>query len=338
MHLIRYSRSGRANSEVSQCDGKQPVCSRCAGYGHTCVWNTKGDSRNPHPAQREQLVSDRARIASESPLRKQLELIERYDKLVENVQSQLDEQERRAVGVTLSNLRQSVHAVTGVDIMSSSMSKGSTSDEPPSPVHGVAASSAQRYLGEASEIRFLNIMKQALGGASGSRSSLAPTTSESWDSYEQEEISRNTSHEQRPLLLPSRTKADEYLQIYFSTIHIAYPFVSQQIFMERYEEFWQTDTPHAYHGPWRSLLCEEHHRKWLTYTDVAVTIFALAACYHSFSQPGTDQASSGRPEHQLYFEQALHISQQYQAERTLDHICALLAQCFYLLATSEKDL
>jgi hypothetical protein len=130
-----------------------------------------------------------------------------------------------------------------------------TSDKT-SPSHENLAMPPQRYLGEASEVRFLHIMKQTLSGKVGPQPSLPPTHSEVWDSYEQDEITRHSNYEQKPFLLPPRATADSYLQIFFSTIHTAYPFVCQQAFQKQYEEFWKTDAPDKLHGPWLSLLCE----------------------------------------------------------------------------------
>ena len=39
--------------------------------------------------------------------------------------------------------------------------------------------------------------------------------------------------------LPNRKKADSLIDIYFSTIHVAYPFICRQQFMKEYEAFWK---------------------------------------------------------------------------------------------------
>jgi hypothetical protein len=68
-----------------------------------------------------------------------------------------------------------------------------------------------------------------------------------------------------------------------------------------------------------------------------VNIFAIGACYETFSDQEPGGASQVVSQHQHYFDQALQISQQYEEKRNVDHISCLLAQCFYLLATCQTD-
>lgn len=252
---IRWPTCRWTNWPPDKCDGKQPVCSRCAGYGHSCVWNAKPDRHPSRQANREHLFSEPSFTGGGGIMRKQLEIVTRYDELVEDLRSRLKEDDRRAVAVTLANLRQSVSSLPGMDKVSGQRGKSPVSNKT-SPAYDDLAVPAQRYLGEASEVRFLNIIKQALSQNLAAQPSLAPTHLEVWDTYEQDEISRHSSYEQNPFLLPSKATADKYLQIFFSTIHIAYPFVCQPTFLEKYEEFWETDAPYNFHGPWLSLLCE----------------------------------------------------------------------------------
>ena len=85
---------------------------------------------------------------------------------------------------------------------------------------------------------------------------------EKLDSYEKEEASPQHLSKLFPLELPSRDLADRYIEIYFSTIHVAYPFICQQTFRQDYAAFWQS----------RSL------------TDVSQTWFATLRKYGSFPQ------------------------------------------------------
>jgi hypothetical protein len=70
-----------------------------------------------------------------------------------------------------------------------------------------------------------------------------------------------------------------------------------------------------------------------------VTILAIGSCYERIaaSDDGTasNPQSSGRDVR--YFDHAVAISQKHTSKRTVDHVCALLAQCFYLLATCQTD-
>lgn len=115
----------------------------------------------------------------------------------------------------------------------------------------------QRYLGEASDIRFFHVVESSFGKQPGSDQQDGPASQEQVDSYEQEVI-RPGSPEQNQGCLPPRTVADNLVNIYFSTIHIAYPFISEPDFRATYESFWQSDSLEGFHGPWLSMLCEYH--------------------------------------------------------------------------------
>lgn len=70
-----------------------------------------------------------------------------------------------------------------------------------------------------------------------------------------------------------------------------------------------------------------------------MTIFAIGACYEGITEPeDKDIDNPGRShQHQRYFEHATAIAQKYTSKHTVDFVCALLAQCFYLLATCQTD-
>lgn len=115
----------------------------------------------------------------------------------------------------------------------------------------------QRYLGEASDIRFFHAVESSFGRQPPSDQQDGPALQEQVDSYEQERI-RPGSPEQNQECLPHRTVADNLVNIYFSTIHIAYPFISEPDFRATYENFWQSDSLEGFRGPWLSMLCEYH--------------------------------------------------------------------------------
>lgn len=92
----------------------------------------------------------------------------------------------------------------------------------------------------------------------------------------------------------------------------------------------------------RPCLCIQASRGFRQYFGLImslVTIFAIGACYEGIAEP-EDQDVDG-PEmslqHQRYFEHATAIAQKYTSKHTVDFVCALLAQCFYLLATCQTD-
>lgn len=70
-----------------------------------------------------------------------------------------------------------------------------------------------------------------------------------------------------------------------------------------------------------------------------VSIFALGSCYERIaeSKDGGDSNSPISRQDVRYFDLAVAISQRHTSNRTVEHVCALLAQCFYLLATCQTD-
>ena len=61
------------------------------------------------------------------------------------------------------------------------------------------------------------------------------------ESYEREAAdSDEAADEPMDLELPDREHADLLIETYFSTIHVAYPFLYKQQFMEGYQSSWQS--------------------------------------------------------------------------------------------------
>ncbi|KAK7897959.1 hypothetical protein LTR67_004591 [Exophiala xenobiotica] len=184
-------------------------------------------------------------------------------------------------------------------------------------------SSSQRYLGEASDIRFFHDIELAYcqppepGRQQGRPEARV-------DSYEQEGAPTQDPEDKSHVLLPDRASADHLVHIYFSTIHIAYPFISEPDFRQTYESFWQSDSLEGFRGPWLSLL---------------LTVFAIGSCYERIAESGAAQSTQAQTpdQHQRYFDHAVTIARNYASKHTVDHVSTLLAQCFYLLATCQTD-
>lgn len=99
---------------------------------------------------------------------------------------------------------------------------------------------SERYLGEASDIVFYNSVKQSLNLQSPASGAGAPASTDTPEaSYEQLKPNQRTQHELSSVM-PSRATTNRYLDIYFTTIHIAYPFLPQSQFEEAHNEWWQS--------------------------------------------------------------------------------------------------
>lgn len=166
----------------------------------------------------------------------------------------LDDSSRAAVDLTLSYIRHQLpEDVTGA------IESGSNPDAAPLPGSSTRDGSSEqtpkrrRYLGEASDVHFFHMVKQVLGH----KQPLENATEHDMQGYDQEELSFQSpnGHGGR-LHLPSRDIADKYIDIYFCTIHIAYPFIYKPSFMVNYENFWKGDFETGKRSSWLPLLCK----------------------------------------------------------------------------------
>jgi hypothetical protein len=170
--------------------------------------------------------------------------------LVKGVRDNLSEEDRKWVDLGLSSLR-----LPGTSKPLETATTASSSPEQAGTDQATGAPPSQRYLGEASDIRFFHTIELAFcqrAELDQGRGLPKPRV----DSYEQEGASQRQTPEDNHAVLPHRVTADSFLDIYFSTIHLAYPFIWQPTFRETYESFWQSDSLDSFRGPWLALLCE----------------------------------------------------------------------------------
>lgn len=253
--------------------------------------------------------------------------VQRLDRLVCNVRDRLCEDDRNLLDVELAALQNS--------------RLGHTSDDAETPGSSQHEDSkSQRYLGEASDIRFYNTVKQSLYPQSGDVFDQEDSGVTHDYSYEQETPSACPRNHDLSTIMPTRAIADKYIGIYFTTIHIAYPFVPLPAFEEAHNEWWKSQTHPGLSDTWTSLFCKSADTKQSTRSArliSPVSIYAIGACYESFSGSESDSYPHTAPRHQELFEHAQATLNRHEPPRHLDYICALLAQCFYLLATSQTD-
>ena len=176
--------------------------------------------------------------------------IKEYDLLLRGLRNSLHEGDRKAVDLGLAAIQVHAWRSESADmkntIQSSPNGKCTEQDLP--------AVLSRRYLGEASDITFFNKMKQALSLHSDIEHPQKPNPSDRLDSYEQDGLVIATISDVEAGILPSRATADKFLDIYFSTIHIAYPFIWEPGFREKYEAFWKSESLEGFRGPWLSIL------------------------------------------------------------------------------------
>lgn len=215
----------------AKCDGRRPRCSRCEGYGFTCTWmgrknGTENDLTRPleeitHPS----IGFDEVRTLSQA--------VQSYEALVQSLRPKLGLSERAEADLVLEGIRKRIPTdspgmgpgeqltVEGIHEQGQSNSSAMEGSPAPSCQPNIPAMSPT-YLGKASDIRFFNTIREFMREEEETSSGFDKHPAET---YDQSHTSWMSSAVARPLKLPTRTSALMYLDIYFSTIHIAYPFL-----------------------------------------------------------------------------------------------------------------
>ncbi|RFU24419.1 hypothetical protein B7463_g11918, partial [Scytalidium lignicola] len=305
-------------SQKSKCDGKRPICGRCKGYGHVCAWvnGKKNRLRNGNAFNYQNIFVSKDPSLSTAELSSTLHFaIQSYEKLIGSVAVDLPESNRTTINVNLTHIRRQLQAdIPGLEI-AYDISPTSTSPTEFLPRTSIGnGSNSQRYLGEASDVRFFHTIKKIFGdGYQGSQ------TESDIQSYDQGVLHLETQDRlQGRSDLPTKELADSYIDIYFFTIHIAYPFVNKPLFMEKYERLWAGNIDVGESSSWLSLF---------------YTILAIGAYYTSFPRGENAKLQA----HLHYFGHAMYLSYSMMTECTLENIQMLLAQCFFLLAIGQTD-
>ena len=116
-------------------------------------------------------------------------------------------------------------------------------------------SHSERYLGEVSDVQFFNLVKRSLrGNASAGRG----VVDEALESYELDDHPETTLD--HCVELPSREMSKEYLEIYFSTIHLAYPFLQRPIFTKTHDQLRESSATERPSDLWLAHLCKSSEK------------------------------------------------------------------------------
>lgn len=108
------------------------------------------------------------------------------------------------------------------------------------------------YVGKVSDVHFIHTVQQCIRG----RDLLDHEDSAS-QTYGQTRISESLAALSHPLLIPPRKEATHFLEIYLSTIHIAYPFLCKQTILEEFECLWTEDCLKPENRPWLALFSKD---------------------------------------------------------------------------------
>ncbi|KAK5023512.1 hypothetical protein LTR13_011197 [Exophiala sideris] len=215
-------------------------------YGYACRWNGGIVKKSASESNGANLKW----LSMETEGQKFRNAITVYDSLIRDLRKSLSQDDCKTVDLRLASIQLP-------DYLAKQIGKGGTSI-PHTPEQEVADDRQpavfQRYLGEASDIRFFHAMESTFGQQS-EFGQQQDNFEGRIDSYEQEGP-RQHLPEQDQACLPPRADADKFVNVYFSAIHIAYPFISESDFRQTYESFWRSSSLEDFRGPWLSLLCK----------------------------------------------------------------------------------
>lgn len=169
------------------------------------------------------------------------------------------------------------------------------------------------FVGEISDIHFLNLLTHLADADGRANDSEGPV-----NSYDPDEATISYHLGDPAEDIPHKEEVERNLKTYFSTIHLAYPFVHKTVFVKKVERLQKEGpSPDLTHS-WFSLL---------------YALLAIGSYYNSFSL----EFPSSSDTHRRLFERSFVLSGYDVLERSLNRVSALLAQCFYMLATSQID-
>ncbi|KAL7932560.1 fungal-specific transcription factor domain-containing protein [Trichoderma chlorosporum] len=299
----------RCRSMKSKCDGQRPACGRCRGYGYTCSY------RLQRPRLRGGTDGHTSHSISER-LPDLCDAIHQQERLLDHVISLLPSgPERETLQLKSSSVKKQLDnaiSSTKAEVLPNAEATESRSK---SPSGGVDRSPG--YLGEVSDIRFVNVVKKFLQVQDGTA-----TMQEDFESYDQGENLVSSNKISCPtILLPTFEEARHNIDAYFTTIHIAYPFIPKIPFIQHYKTLRDYETPQA-------QSCNNNIERALSYT-----ICAIGAYYRTL--PGKEESADSLNE-KLY-SYAMALAPASNMERSLAQVSLLLARCFYLLVLCRTE-
>ncbi|CAK7231815.1 hypothetical protein SBRCBS47491_008057 [Sporothrix bragantina] len=341
----------------SKCDGARPACGRCTGYGYKCLYALSGKRNQNHRliGGHSKSPSHDGQACCQTATALQTAASE-YDHLLRDILPKLPVPDQPATKDAMRKIEERMQQIRldATACPASTQTQTQTQAQAPLPRPGGSSVSptakapkrpstasaprpVERYLGEVSDVRFFNLVDRALADTSNGST---PVTSDSAQvaagagddgeaplaSYEQDDVSpeATAAHSNAVVEFPDLETAERFLDIYFSTIHVAYPFLPRDLFMQTYRAYIASDRQTVPSDTWLATL---------------YILFAIGACYNTASGGMAIQAKQGNDTlHEQYYRHALSLASGAETpERSVSQVSFLLAQCFYLLAVCRTD-
>ncbi|CAI0645170.1 unnamed protein product [Colletotrichum noveboracense] len=300
-------------AKKSKCDGKRPVCGRCAGYDYHCSWGNEATHRDASCTP--PLTSSEASNAA-SPQ----EVFDRCEKAIRSLAIDVPPEARAEINQGLARIQAALFHDCSPGV--TTISPTSITASSPALIQRIQS---PRYVGEVSDIHFFNLVRQTAaprGGDGGSQDDTGEV-----DNYD---IDAPTTMEylQNPISdMPEREHVQKFLGIYFSTIHVAYPFVEENPFMDKVKNLQDgSPAPDLTHS-WLSLLSTSEIDRCWAYLGLAIRLAQSIGLHADIQDHGSSQPNSERPQirsrvwYSLYVLDRLTALQLGRPPAISDHDC-----------------
>lgn len=247
----------------AKCNGKRPRCDRCEGYGYSCSYSaSRSRKRRVNVNSQESLV---CQDASEISVLSVNDLLDAYDKVLREVRDKLSESDKVGIDAKLMFIK------TRVPTVLSQLRLTEADQTPPNETRHVRLARpllhSGRYLGEVSDVRFFNLVRRVVL-ANGAPDGHGHGNDEGMDSYEQDDPIPQRLLSEVSLELPSPEIAEEYIDIYFTTIHIAYPYIPKSTFIRVYRKLRESNVYEDMDISWLALICESVFYSYSLYLTI----------------------------------------------------------------------
>lgn len=231
---------------IQQCDGRQPVCSRCDGYGFSCSWSARRQRGSPGSQ------TDTGRRFLDEPPAAQASsttggfhtdhanAVQSYEALIRELRPNLDPDKQTKLDADLQNIKSRLPDTAKLEQPSPSAIAG--------PQEDYATESSPTYVGKASDIHFVHHIRKYVAGHGALDVDDLPT--QSYTHYHS--LGAFVALTQPPLV-PSQAEAEQFLDVYLSTIHIAYPFICKSVLLKEFRRFQAGDHHGPEFQPWLAL-------------------------------------------------------------------------------------
>lgn len=165
--------------------------------------------------------------------------VKSYETLIEEIRAQLDSSHQAALDFSLQDIRRLMPQEPAENEQKPDSANATIRG-------GIATASSPTYVGKASDIHFIQSIRQCVHGPGADEEAPA-------QNYSQTYLSESLSALTHPLSFPSPAEADQYLDVYLSTIHIAYPFVSKSILLDAFQRFQNGEVHEPEFRPWLAI-------------------------------------------------------------------------------------